>query len=78
MEREIWEPSIESRGLGKAPASEEWEGTRSQELDGMHSFWGLTASIAGLADGVIINTQNTKKKKKNTYQKSIYTHISIE
>ena len=75
MEREIWEPSIESRGLGKAPASEEWEGTRSQELDGMHSFWGLTASIAGLADGVIINTQNTKKKKK-TPTKSQYIHIS--
>ena len=51
-------------------------GPRSQEQDGMNSFWGLTASIAGFASGVIINVQNTKKRK--NYQKSMYTHISIE
>lgn len=48
-------------------------GPRSLEPDRMHSFWGLTASIADLVGGVIINTQNTKKKLPKI---NIYTHFN--
>ena len=51
-------------------------GPRSQEQDGMNSFWGLTASISGLASGVIINVQNTKKKKKKLPKVNVYTHFN--
>lgn len=73
MEQEIWESSIDSWGFGKAPATEQWNKTwGSWEQDGMYSFWGLTAAIAGLDGGVIFKAHDTRK-----YQQSTNIHISL-